>query len=310
MKAAHLLVLAILLGCGDRHPRGDRIGNQIESLDISPDDRKVLVLSARDGVTTVFEINADGRSPRLILKPSVDEIFSRPRYSLDGRKIVFIKQFKKSFWESIVCVANSDGTGVQELTHGGELVTEAIFSAKGNEVLYCSAKQYNSNKKKHTTDVRGFDIYTMNLGDRKATKLSKLDALGIDNVSEINEKYILFHVNAGKKSGIYSFERDSPERALRIFPVNGTQESKLLDKPGYVPDRFLVFTALSELYVMDLITHKADLIYDAKAGHLIEMLRGFHTKPRVLFKKFDEPGLTSLNTDGTEVRSIHVEFPE
>jgi hypothetical protein len=40
------------------------------------------------------------------------------------------------------------------------------------------------------------------------------------------------------------------------------------------------------------------------------MLRGFHTKSRLLFKKFDEPGLTSLNTDGTEVRSIDVEFPE
>jgi WD40 repeat protein len=309
MKAANVLIFAILLGCHDR-PRDNSAGNQIESLDISPDDRKVLLLSTCDGATTVFEINVDGRSPRLVLKPSSDEIFSNPRYSPDGKKIVFIKHFKKSFWESTVCVSRRDGTGVQELTHGGELVTEAIFSATGGDVLYCSTKQYNSSKTKGTTDVRGFDIYTIDVRDRKATKLSKLDGLGIDNLSEINEKYILFHLNAGKKSGIYSFERDNPARTLRIFPINGTQESSLLDKPGYVTDRFLVFTALYELYAMNLITRKADLIYDTKGGHLIQMLKGFHTKSRVLFKKFDESRLTCLNTDGTEVTSIDVEFPE
>lgn len=314
MKAAHLLVFAFLLGCDRRRdprvvdlPAGT---DPIESLDISPDDRNVLLLGIRDGLTTIFEINADGRSPRLILKPRGDEIFSNPRYSPNGKKIVFVKQFKKSFWESMVCVVNSDGTSMEELTHGGELVTEAIFAANGDEVLYCSAKQYNSRKKKGTTDVRGFDIYTINVSDKKATKLSGLDARGIDNLSEIHEKYILFHVNGGKKSGIYSFDKDNPGRALRIFPVNGTQESKLLDKPGYAPDRFLVFTALSELYAMDMVTHKADLIYDAKTGHFIEILRGFHTKSRVLFKRFDEPKLTALNTDGTDVRLIDVEFPD
>jgi len=310
MKAAYLMIFAILLGCSDRRPRDNRVGDQIESLDISPDDRKVLLLSTRDGATTVFEINTDGRSPRLILEPPGDAIFSNPRYSPDGKKIVFIKRFKKSLWESTVFVSNSDGTGIKELTHGGELVTEAIFSSRGGDVLYCSAKQYNSSKTKHTTDVRGFDIYAIDAGDRKATKLSKLNALGIEHLSEINEKYILFHLNAGKKSGIYSFEKDNPANTLKIFPVNGTQESNLLDKPGYAPDRFLVFTAFSELYAMNLITRKADLIYDTKGGHLIQMLKGFHTTPRVLFKKFDEPSLTSLNTDGTEVRSIDVEFPE
>jgi len=308
MRATYLLIFVILLGCGDRRPHNNR--DQIESFDISPDDQKVLLLSTRDGATTVFEINADGTSPRPILKPSSDGIFSNPRYSPDGKKIVFIKYFKKSFGESAVYVSNNDGSGVQELTRGGELVTEAIFSAKGDAVLYCSAKQYNSSKTKGTTDARRFDIYAIDLLDGKTTKLSKLSALGIDNLSEISEKYILFHMNAGKKSGIYSFENDNPTKAMRIFPVNGTEESTLLDKPGYVPDRFLVFTARSKLHVMNLITRKADLIYDTKGGHFIQMLRGFHTKSRVLFKKFDEPRLTSVNTDGSEVSSFDVEFPE
>ena len=310
MKAACLLIFSILLLRRDLPPFGQRAGDQIESLDISPDDRKILLLSNHDGTaTSVFEVNIDGRSPRLILRPPNDGTFSRPRYSPDGKKIVFIKHFTKSFWESTVFICNSDGTDVQELTHGGELVTEAIFSGNDN-VLYCSSKQYNSLKKKGTTDSRGFDIYSINVIDRQASKLSKLDAVGIDNLSEINEKYILFHSNDGKKSGIYSFEKDNPTRVLRMFPVNGTHDSSLLDKPGYAPDKFLLFTALSELYAMNLITHEANLIYDAKGGHLIQMLRGFHSKSAALFKKFDEPKLVFLNTDGTEVRSIDVEFPK
>jgi hypothetical protein len=311
MKALSLFVFIALLGCSNRH--GDQStdrDDQIESLDISPDDKKVLLQSARHGATSLFEINTDGTAPRLIMKSSNDELFSNPRYSPDGKKIVFIKRFKSKFWEGLVCLCNLDGTGVEELTHGGELVTEAMFSAKGGEVLYCSAQQYNTSKTKGATTVRGFDIYAINLSDRQVKKLSQLNAPGIDNLTEINDKYLLFHLNAGKRSGIFSFEKENPARVLRIFPANGTQESNLLDKPGYVPDKFIVFTALYELYAMNLDTRENELIYDAKGGHLIELLRGFHTKSSVLFKKFDEPKLTLLNMDGTGMKSIEIEFPE
>ncbi len=85
---------------------------------------------------------------------------------------------------------------------------------------------------------------------------------------------------------------------MRIFPINGTQESNLLANPGFAPDKFILFVASSELYAMDMSTQKADRIYEAKGGHLIQMLRGFHTKSRVLLKQFDEQKLTALNTDG------------
>jgi len=57
-------------------------------------------------------------------------------------------------------------------------------------------------------------------------------------------------------------------------------------------------------------THKADRIYEAKGGHLIQMLRGFHTKSRALLKQFDEQKLTALNTDGSEIKLIDIEFPK
>jgi Tol biopolymer transport system component len=315
MRTAYFLILALLFGCSDRRPPENSTGrapdnrDQIESIDISSDDKKVLLLSTREGGTTVFEVNTDGQSPRQILKPSSDAIFSNPRYSPDGKKIVFIKHLKKVFGESTVCVSNSDGTNVKELTPGGELVTEAVFSAQGNDILYCTSKQYNTSKKKRTTDVRRFDIYAVNINDKQTRQLSKLNAVGIDNLSEINEKYLLFHLTSGKKSGIYSLEKDNPSHAQKIFPDNGTQESNELDKPGYVPDRFVVFTARAELYAMDMTSRKAALVYDAKGGHFIQMLAGFHTQSRVLFKKFDEPGLTSVNTDGSDVKSIDIEFP-
>ena len=100
MKVACLLIFSTLV-CRDLPPRDQRAGDQIESLDISPDDRKLLLLSNHDGIaTSVFEVNTDGRSPRLILSPPNDGTFSSPRYSPDGKKIVFIKHFTKSFCDS------------------------------------------------------------------------------------------------------------------------------------------------------------------------------------------------------------------
>lgn len=157
--------------------------------------------------------------------------------------------------------------------------------------------------------MRGFDVYAITLHDRKINKLSSLNAPGIDNVTEINDKYLLFHLNAGKKSGIFSFEKDNPTRVLRIFPANGTQESTLLDKPGFAPDKFIVYTALYELYAMNLDTRRNELIYNAKGGHLIELVKGFHKQSRVMIKKFDEHTLIAINTDGTDLKSFDVDFP-
>jgi len=275
MKVTHFLIFAILLGCHHRHPANDSdqpfLDNhsQIESFDISPDDRNVLLLTNSNGATGVLEINIDGQAPKWILKPPANEILSSPRYSPDGKKILFIKHKRTSISESTVCIANRDGTNVQELTGGDELVTEAVFSAKGSNVLFCSSKKYkkyNKSKTKVTTETRGFDTYEINVSDKKETQFTNLNAVGIDNLTEINERYILFHVTAGNKSGIFSFEKDKPERVLRIFPVNGTQESNLLVNPGFAPDKFIMFVAQSELYAMDMSTHKADRIYEAKAA--------------------------------------------
>lgn len=129
MKAILLFAVVILLGCGSRQEdKREPHDNQIESIDIAPDDKRILLQSASHGATSIFELNADGGSPRLILKSATNELFSNPRYSPDGKKILFIKRIKSKFWEGMVCLCNIDGTDVEELTHGGELVTEALFS--------------------------------------------------------------------------------------------------------------------------------------------------------------------------------------
>src|SRR6478736_2203773 len=224
MKITHLLVLAILFGCQHRQPhnKSNQIildnQSQIESFDISPDDKNVLLLSNSNGNTGVFEITIEGHEPKWILKPPVDEILSNPRYSPDGKKILFIKNKRTSISESVICIANRDGTNVQNLTQGDELVTDAVFSDKGSAVLYCSSKKYkkyNKSKTKVYIETRGFDIYEINLRDKSDTLVTHLNAVGIDNLTEINDRYVLFHLTAGNKSGVFSFEKDNPQRIMK-----------------------------------------------------------------------------------------------
>ncbi|HEV8513620.1 MAG TPA: hypothetical protein VGQ59_10095 [Cyclobacteriaceae bacterium] len=319
MKISLFLIFAILFGCQHRHPANNSAQivlnshSQIESFDISYDDRNVLLLSNSNGNTGIFEINIEGQSPKWILKPPANEILSSPRYSPDGKKILFIKHKRTSISESIVCIANRDGTNVQELTPGDELVTEAIFSDKGGAVLYCSSKKYKKYNKSRTkvyTETRGLDIYKINLSNKEDTLHTNINAVGIDNLTEISERYVLFHVTAGNKSGVFSFEKDKPERVMRIFPANGTEESNLLINPGFAPENFILFVAQPRVYAMDMSSQKAELIYETKGDHLIQMIKGFHGKSIAMIKRFDEPKLLSLNINGAEVKSIDIEFPK
>src|SRR5438128_2594571 len=112
MKIAYLLIFVIFFGCKHRHStvNSDQVSldnhTQIESFDISPDDKNVLLLTNSNGNTGILEINIDGKESKWILKPPTDEILSNPRYSPNGKRILFIKHKRTSISESIVCIAN------------------------------------------------------------------------------------------------------------------------------------------------------------------------------------------------------------
>jgi TolB protein len=78
----------------------------------SPDGRKILFVSDRDGNFEVYVMNADGSGRRNLTRhPGHD---SDPAWSPDGRKIAFVTKRDGNFE---VYVMNADGSDQQNLTH-------------------------------------------------------------------------------------------------------------------------------------------------------------------------------------------------
>ncbi len=77
----------------------------------SPDGRKIVFVSERDGNFEVYVMNADGSGQRNLTRhPGHD---SAPAWSPDGRKIAFTTKRDGNFE---VYVMNADGSGQQNLT--------------------------------------------------------------------------------------------------------------------------------------------------------------------------------------------------
>ncbi len=83
-----------------------------KTLNWSPDGRKIVFVSDRDGNLEIYVINADGSGRRnLTRQPGHD---SDPAWSPDGRKIAFTTKREGNFE---IYVMNADGSGQRNLTH-------------------------------------------------------------------------------------------------------------------------------------------------------------------------------------------------
>lgn len=79
----------------------------------SPDGRKLVFVSRRDGNREVYVINADGSAQRNLTRNPVAD--SDPAWSPDGRKIAF---FSTRDGETAIYVMNADGSGQRSITRG------------------------------------------------------------------------------------------------------------------------------------------------------------------------------------------------
>ena len=79
----------------------------------SPDGKRLLFESTRDGNSEIYVMDADGSNPvRLTHDPALD---MAPRWSPDGSKIAFMSRRDGS---PEIYLIGADGTGLKRLTHG------------------------------------------------------------------------------------------------------------------------------------------------------------------------------------------------
>lgn len=280
---------------------------ELGSFDISAKDEQIVFSYSKDGVSSIYVIDSDGSNLKMIIGSDDGDSYYNPKYSPDGKKLVFVLNEKGSF-NSSLCLSNADGSNLQYLTDDKQIVTEATFSKNGELIYFCKANSYEKYSPIGRKDAHDFDIYSFNLKDKKVSRVSNLKSYGLSNVSDLDDTYLLFHLGAGLDGGMYLYPKDSSVRPKRLIPINNPrQDASLYYTPIYSESFEIIgFTAPYEIYMMSLKDKKAQLVFSNKGSINISNIAFFNNHEKMLFSKVGSSDLFTINLDGTGMQTIPI----
>jgi hypothetical protein len=272
-------------------------------------DDKYIYFSYYDGRNaSIFRVDSSGLNLNCIVSAKNDTSFYNPYLSNDNKKIVFIGYANRSNKSSIY-VANIDGSSVQRLTDGNEMIREAFHSEYNNEIIYCKATEEKKYSPVGSSGAHGFDIFSLNLESMKTKKMSTLNAYQLGYITEFNKDSLLVY-SYTNESGMFLFAKNNPDSLQRI---EAKSESNELPNFYYQPlysktYQSYVFSNGYGLRVMDK-SKTVRKTYDVPSP-FIDCFCLYNTKARIFFTIEGDRCFYSINFDGTNLKKIEVQLPE
>lgn len=242
----------------------------------SPDGRKILFMSARQGNFDVYEMNADGTNQRN-LTADYDKSDGYPVWSIDGQNIAFSRRIEG---KEQIFVMDPDGNNLKQVTHESANSALPCWSPDGSKLAFHTDRDGNSEI--YTISVDGELIQ---LTDDAADDLSpewSPDGTRIAFSSNRNGKQHIYVMNAdgsslvqitnshaedtepvwspdGKRIAFASQGDGNPD--IYVMNADGSNRKRLTDHadPDYAPrwsiDGRIIFTSnrggKGDIYVMD-----------------------------------------------------------
>jgi Tol biopolymer transport system component len=295
--------MMLIYSCKGQNTESEGLG----SYDISANDKQIVFSYSKNGVSSIYVINNDGTNLKKLIGSNNGDNFYNPKYSPDGKMLAFVLN-KKGSINSTLCLSNTDGSGILYLTDDMQIITEATFSLNGEHIYYCKANVYEKYSSIGRKDAHDFDIYSVHIKDKKTTKISNLKSYGLSNISDLDDSYMLIHLEAGPDGGMYLYAKDNATEPKRIIPINNPrQDASLYYTPIYSDTlKTIGFTAPYEIYIMNLKEKKAKLVFSNKGSNDLSNIAFYKNQKKILFSKVGSSDLFSINIDGTGLRTIPI----
>ena len=138
--------------------------------DISKDDKYILFGAFSNNRSSIYRTNIDGSNPVIIISATKEESFWSPRFSEDGKQIVFIGEKEDGSKIKSIYISNADGSNVEKLTEGSHIIS-AFFSKYENSIIYLKANEYGKYSPIGKEMPHGTDIYSVDITSKEVKKI-------------------------------------------------------------------------------------------------------------------------------------------
>ena len=104
--------------------------------DVSPDGKKIVFSSSRDGNFEIYLAGIDGAGVKRLTNHPRQDV--RPRFSPDGKRIAFTSNRDGNYE---IYVVNADGTGLKRVTNNPERDDYAVWHPDGKRLVIVSERK-------------------------------------------------------------------------------------------------------------------------------------------------------------------------
>jgi len=274
LNLVSFLMMMAVLSCGQ-----DKNVVEIQSFDISTDDRHIVLSCSYRGNTLLYKYDLEMKKVS-ILTTNKNFSYSYPVFFNENNRIIFVR-FDSKF-ESTLCISNSDGSGARQLLRSNGLIKEIIVAGDNKSVYYTQASDYAKYSPLGISDSHGFDLYSYTLLAKETKKMTKLNSYRIDGLTQIGTDTLLFR-NEGIDNGILVFDISKNTIVGGVVPRNNPRhDSALYYSPRFsLAHQKLFLTAPYELYMMHLDNLQANRI--TKLNYDIYQYRVFSTEESIAY---------------------------
>lgn len=295
-----IVYIITIWGCfnkGIEHEDG--FGN----FDVSSDGKLIAFSWITNGQASlyIYDINKNYVLKK-ISSPS-EASFLNPRFSADGKKVVFVSNEKNSINSSIY-VGNVISGEIKKITDTNSIKTEAVFKSNGDSVIYCAANEYGNNSIVAAKTARDFDIYSVSISSGLSKRYTNLNAYSLGSLNVDSASNVAFYVFAGDNGGIFKYNALDGKMSKRVSSLNDTSDkAEDYSNPFFIDSNHLLYTVYNRMYIMDLSSQKTKSIYSFNSN--ISNLRYSAALKRIFFT--DESGdgtIYSIDISGKEKHEL------
>lgn len=270
--------------------QGGKIKGDISPIfDLSPNGEKIVIAISEGESSALYEYSLKDKSTRQ-LTDNKKEYYSRPVYSPEGGKIIFLLKSLQS-QQSEICLLDIASKTISKVTKGETYVTEAVFEPTGDRIIYCGAGFLGSYSPIARKAPHNFDIYSVKADGTELRKHTNLGAYELSSISlSLTGDSVLCKLTKKELDGIYLISLTDTTVIQKIEATNNPRPeigNSFYNSPMFAPDfKSISFTAPYQLYTLNLRNKECQEVWSTFGKDdqaMVIFSRFFKTRDKLIF---------------------------